>query len=217
MLASAAAKEEGLGHERIQPEAPAAGKRSKEEWEQPSSTLVGPGNVAVKHEGSCNKRPDKQREDEQKWEREWVVPKKGAAQSAGSQPHQGATETAGFGQRAPRQGKVAAGQPKKNEMANNMFSNDSRLVSPKSSVLLERCETKRSVASSDSGHDWVRGLPVGLAHDLHNGDGRRCNSGVPLNTNTGWNSKGSSVAYSGHGTRSATQASNYRRAPQQRS
>ena len=34
----------------------------------------------------------------------------------------------------------------KNEMANNMFSNDSRLVSPKGSVLPQRCETKRSVA-----------------------------------------------------------------------
>ena len=93
---SVAAKEEGLGHERIQPQAPAAGNCSKEEWEQPSSTLVGPGNVAVRNEGSRNKRPDKQREDEQNWER--VIPKREAAQSAGSvdeRPNQDSTESAG--------------------------------------------------------------------------------------------------------------------------
>ena len=78
--ASVAAKKGGLGKERNQPAAPAAGSRSKEEWEQPTLTLVRPGNVAVKNEGSCNKRPDKQRNDEQKWD--WVIPKKEAAQSA---------------------------------------------------------------------------------------------------------------------------------------
>ena len=51
----------------------------------------------------------------------------------------------------------------KNEMADNMFSNDSRLVLPKGSVLLQRCDSKRSVAfqtadsveHEDSLWDWL--------------------------------------------------------------
>ena len=62
---SKSAPEQGSSaHEEI----PVAGSRSKEEWEQPSLTLVGPGNVAVKKEGSCNTHRDKRRDDERKWE-----------------------------------------------------------------------------------------------------------------------------------------------------
>ena len=163
MPASVAAKEEGLGHERIQPEAPAAGNRSKEEWEQPSSTLVGPGNVEVKNEGSRKKRLDKQREDEQKWE--WVIPKKEAAQSAGSgdaRPNQDAAESASSGSLRPDKVKWQRASPK-NKMEDNMFSNDSRSVPSKGSVLPQRCTTKRSVADQtvdsveqeDSLWDWL--------------------------------------------------------------
>ena len=164
MPASVAAKKEGLGHERIQRDAPAAGNRSKEEWEQFNACRA----RQRRREEWEIVQQTLQREDEQKWE--WVIAKEEAAQSAGSgdaRPTQDAAsstaaKSAGSGSVRPDKVECERVSPK-NEMPNNIFADDSRLVLPKGSVLLHRCDTKRSVAvqtvdpveQEDSLWDWL--------------------------------------------------------------
>ena len=61
-----------------------------------------------------------------------------------------AAKSAGSGGMRPDKEKWERVSPK-DEMANNMVSNDSRSVPPKGSVLLQRCDTKRSVADQTCG------------------------------------------------------------------
>ena len=91
----------------------------------------------------------------------------------------------------------------KNEVANNVFSNDSRLVHLKGSVLLQRWDTKRSVAVQTV--DSVTRTPCGMGsrppqrrrRPPRRQHQKRCSRDAPLNTNTRWNSRDSTVAFSG--------------------
>ena len=129
-----------------------------------------------------------------------------------------AAKTASSDDKRPVTPKLDLASPK-NEMANDMFSNDSRSVPPNASVLRQHCDTKRSMAVQTADSVEHEDFIVGLAHDVHDDDGghpdvsQRSVAAVVQRffVNKGWNS----VAFTGLWTRFATQAGSYQSAPQQ--
>ena len=118
-----------------------------------------------------------QREDEQKWE--WMIPQEGGSTVGGVKRRtpspgggeQHSCEVSKLRGQTPKHAKKSDLTSPKNETTSNTFSNDSRSVPPKGSVLLQALRHRALCGSADSGPGRARGFPVGLAHDVHDDGG----------------------------------------------